>query len=93
MAEAHHINGAVNVSGLVKALDRVLSEDIWPMARERGHGTEWVNRHPAVILFLEKINDLSEFTYSRADRARAYKPPTAVTELDDAVSLLREDGE
>lgn len=50
--------GAVNVSGLVHSLSEMMGE-LRREARERGQGTDYVNRHPVVRLFAEQIMHLT----------------------------------
>lgn len=89
MDEARGASGACNASGLVHSLSRAMT-DLWAIANDRGLGTDWVNRHPVVILYLEQINYLAGFSDDASVAARDYRP-SAVTELGDAVSLLRAD--
>lgn len=32
---------------------------LWEIARKTGRGTEWVNCHPVMVLFADKLRDLS----------------------------------
>ncbi len=61
---------ACNLSGVVHDFSRILSDVLWPMAREQEKGTDWVNQHPISKLFADKIVDLArvrEFDeYSKA---------------------------
>lgn len=87
MTEARSVNGACNVSGLVHGLSRAVT-DLWALANARGLGTDWVNRHPVTLLYLEQINYLSGFSGDSVRAAHDYEP-SAVKELADAVSVLR----
>ena len=50
---------ACNVSGIVHDLSSVITNVLWPVANFYGYGTEWVNTHPIVICYADKIADLS----------------------------------
>lgn len=56
-------SGAVNLSGVVATFARVTS-DLWSLARERGHGTNWVNTHPVSVIFASVISNLSGVDHS-----------------------------
>lgn len=53
------VQDACNLSGVVHDFSRILAEVLWPMAREQGQGTDWVNTHPISKLFADKIVDLA----------------------------------
>ena len=50
---------AVSISGVTASYSEICSEVLWPIARQQGQGTEWVNRHPISKLFAYKIKALS----------------------------------
>jgi hypothetical protein len=50
---------AVNLSGVLHTFSEIVSEVIWPEARKQGKGTDFVNRHCIVTLFLHKLCDLN----------------------------------
>jgi hypothetical protein len=58
--------------------------DLWAIANDRGLGTDWVNRHPVLILYLEQINYLSRYGDKAVSDAYFYQPPTPATELAEA---------
>ncbi len=60
--EALDIQDASNLSGLVHSFPQIL-DDIWTEAREKGLGTEFVNTHPLVILWLDKLNSLARIQF------------------------------
>jgi hypothetical protein len=41
-----------------------VSEVLWPEARKEGEGTEFVNGHPIVTLFLDKLCSLNGGHYN-----------------------------
>jgi hypothetical protein len=61
---------ACNLSGVLASFKEIVHEVIWPEARRLGKGTEWVNTHPIVTLFLSKLWSLNrgyyEYDYPRA---------------------------
>jgi len=54
------IQQAVNLSGALHSLNEILSLVLWPEARRLGRGTEFVNTHPIVTLFLHKLMTLNQ---------------------------------
>lgn len=54
---------ACNSSGLIKHLAGAL-DHIWEEARAKGQGTDYVNKHPIVVLYLEQLCHLSGVTLS-----------------------------
>jgi hypothetical protein len=53
------IQDACNLSGVVHAFSRGM-DVLWVEAREgEGKGTDWVNQHPIVTLFLDKLASLN----------------------------------
>jgi hypothetical protein len=50
---------ACNLSGVLASFKEIVHEVIWPEARRLGEGTDWVNRHPVVTLFLSKLCSLN----------------------------------
>lgn len=49
---------ACNLSGVVHSFDRAVTA-IWAEANKQGKGTDWVNTHPIVALYLSKLVDLN----------------------------------
>ena len=64
---ALHSQSASNLSGLVHSLSMVL-EGIWEEARAKGEGTDFVNGHPIVRLYIEQLNHLCRGEYAEAYR-------------------------
>ena len=60
--------GACNLSGLAHSLAEAM-ELIWEEAGENGQGTDYVNTHPIVRLYLEQMNFLCQMDYSESCRA------------------------
>lgn len=52
------VQDACNLSGVVHSFSQIVTA-IWDEARARGEGTEYVNTHPIVQLFLDKLNALA----------------------------------
>ena len=56
---------ACNLSGLVHSLSAVIDK-IWVEARLLGEGTEYVNNHPIVRLYVEQLQSLCRTPYHDA---------------------------
>src|SRR5713226_1022598 len=50
---------ACNLSGVLASFHQIVMDVIWPEARRLGKGTEYVNTHSIVALFLSKLVDLN----------------------------------
>jgi hypothetical protein len=59
--EALQVQDASNLSGVVKSLATAM-DCIWAEARDVGEGTEYVNTHPVVRLFVSKLMSLAHYT-------------------------------
>ncbi len=59
--------GACNLSGLAYSLAEAM-ELIWMEAREQEQGTDYVNSHPIVRLYLEQMSFLCRADYSASYR-------------------------
>jgi hypothetical protein len=57
--EAIDCQNAANLSGVLDSFHRVVMDVIWPEARRQGKGTDFVNTHPVVYLFLDKLTSLN----------------------------------
>jgi hypothetical protein len=57
--------GACNLSGLAHSLAEAM-ELIWEEAGKNGQGTDYVNTHPIVRLYLEQMNYLCRADYSES---------------------------
>ena len=51
------VQDASNLSGVVHDFSRVMTR-VWVEARREGMGTDWVNAHPIVILYSNKISSM-----------------------------------
>ena len=56
---AIEVQEACNLSGVLVSFSKIVHEVIWPEARRLGEGTEYVNTHPIVTLFLSKLCSLN----------------------------------
>jgi len=72
-ADALAVQDACNLSGVAHSLSRHLTESIWPEVRASGGGTDDVNTHPAVILFVSKLMHLSGFEADFDRFGKAYE--------------------
>ncbi len=50
---------ACNLSGILASFHNVVMDVLWPEARRLGKATEFVNTHPIVTLFLDKLASLN----------------------------------
>ena len=60
---------ACNLSGVLASFKEIVHDVIWPEARRLGKGTEFVNTHCVVALFLSKLVDLNH----NQDFSQAYE--------------------
>jgi hypothetical protein len=70
--DAIEVQNACNLSGVVHSFSHILTDVLWPAAREGNHGTDWVNQHPISKLFASKIEDLSRVNYGALTFSDAY---------------------
>jgi hypothetical protein len=61
--QALDVQDACNLSGVVHAFSRAMTE-LWDEAHRTGQGTEWVNTHPIVTLFIDKLASLNRYDSS-----------------------------
>ena len=59
---------ACNLSGLVHSLSQAMGL-IWEEATEQGKGTDYVNSHPIVRLYVEQMSFLCRADYSKSYQA------------------------
>jgi len=57
-ATAAEVQSASNLTGVVRSLITMLDQ-LWVFAHAPGRGTQWVNNHPLVIVFVDKLRDMS----------------------------------
>ena len=55
--QAINSQGACNATGLINSLND-LRDKLWNVARQYGHGTEWVNHHPILQLYAYQLAHL-----------------------------------
>lgn len=66
---ALQVQDACNLSGVVHSLSALVSR----LHRDpESTGTDWVNHHPLVILYLDKLNSLAGIQYNDAPITAAY---------------------
>ena len=73
---------APNLGALVKTLATDIDE-IWKEAREQGLGTDYVNEHPVIRLYLEQmvfLNKSGSITDGQNTYSKAYMSCTAKVE-------------
>jgi hypothetical protein len=79
---------ACNLSGVLASFHNVVMDVLWPEARRLGKGTEFVNSHPIVTLFLDKLASLNRSQCLCPDAMKSYYG--AYTEIEN---LVRETAE
>lgn len=72
---------ACNLSGVLASFTDICMNTLWPEARARDKGTDWVNAHPIVTVFLDKLSDLN---------GRALESGVSYSKAWDAVNALRD---
>lgn len=88
----------VNLSGILASFKAAVHEAIWPEARKRGHGTDWVNQNPICFMFLFKLMALNGHEpislweeYSNAERAcKAIVQVEEIAEISAAIDATPE---
>jgi hypothetical protein len=73
------VQDAVNLSGVVHSFADAVSA-IWDEAHRQGHGTEWVNTHPVVTLFFDRLADLNGNWLQCPDIGQAYDEVRKIAE-------------
>jgi hypothetical protein len=56
--DAINVQSACNLSGVAHSLSRAVAA-IWDEAHAQGKGTQWVNQHPIVVLYVAQLAALS----------------------------------
>jgi hypothetical protein len=69
--EALDVQNACNLGGLIQSLPRVVAA-VQEEAHELGEGTAYVNTHPIVQLWLDKLCDLAGLTVRQGPVLDAY---------------------
>ncbi len=75
------VQNACNLSGVLASFKEIVHEVIWPEARRLGKGTEFVNTHPIVTLFLDKLASLNHSQCLCSDSMKSYY--SAYTEVEN----------
>ncbi len=71
-ATALAVQDASNLSGVAHTFADEVLPALWQEARDHGQGTDYVNRHPVTLLFVDKMASLAG-TYLNADLSLAYQ--------------------
>ena len=66
--DALDVQDACNLSGVVFAFAKVM-QDICDEAIREGYDTEWKNTHPLVLLWVDKMVDLSRHSFTALSKA------------------------
>ena len=56
---AIEVQSACNLSGCVHTFSREIMPAVWAESNRLGKGTDWVNKHPIVRLFVDKLTHLA----------------------------------
>lgn len=73
------VQDACNLSGVVHAFSRAMTL-LWKEADTRGEGTEWINQHPIVTLFIDKLASLNRTQGDLSAVLAAYDRVHAIVE-------------
>jgi hypothetical protein len=76
------VQDACNLSGVLHAFDKAI-DAAWEEARRQGKGTDFVNRHSIVTVFLSKLVDLNG---REAEFFKAYDEVQALAKTPAVVS-------
>lgn len=71
-ATALAVQDASNLSGVAHTFVGEVLPALWQEARDHGHGTDYVARHPVTLLFLDKMASLAG-THIDADLSLAWQ--------------------
>jgi hypothetical protein len=53
------VQDACNLSGVVKSFAGPVMDALWEETRRNNTGTDWINQHPIVTLFIDKLASLN----------------------------------
>jgi len=66
------VQNACNLSGVAHSFSKVVSE-LWEHAHEQKKGTDWVNKHPIVQAFADKLASLSHIQGFNSNAIEAHR--------------------
>ena len=78
------IQDGCNSLGIAKQMVRDM-ETLWKEARENGKGTDYVNQHPVMILYLDKLCDLARY--------RDWEAKSMMMQFSDAYDFCKDRAE
>lgn len=73
------IQDACNLSGVVHAFSRAM-DTLWAAAKAESQGTDYVNQHPIVTLYLSKLVSLNRTECYCGDSSRVFQTASAKVE-------------
>jgi len=76
---ALQVQDASNLSGVAHTFDQAMAA-LWDEAHRQGKGTAWVNQHPIVTLFLDKMASLNRTQCLCSTNMRVVHEATTVVE-------------
>jgi hypothetical protein len=77
---ALNVQDAINLSGVVRSLDEIVRDVLWPEAHRQSKGTRYVNQHAIVTLFLHKLTSLNNSDCFCSDCLAKYNRAVAEVE-------------
>jgi hypothetical protein len=75
--QALDVQDACNLSGVVHSFSRSM-DVLWAEARANNHGTDWINTHPIVTLFIDKLASLNRTQFDTDAIYAAYPRVEAI---------------
>ena len=69
--DAIFVQDARNISGVIHALDRTMSK-IADISRANCTGTDWLNKHPIIVLFADKLASMAGVQGISSESQTAY---------------------
>jgi hypothetical protein len=75
------VQDACNLSGVAKSLAGPVMDALWAEARRTERGTDFINQHPIVTLFIDKLASLNRTQYAEPSVfANAYEAVHKIAE-------------
>lgn len=83
---------AVNLSGVLASFKQAVHEAIWPEARKNEKGTDYVNKHPIVFLFLYQLMALNGYEPLNLweEHTNAERAVKAILQVEEIAGLCAE---
>jgi hypothetical protein len=78
------VQDACNLSGVAKSLAGPIMDALWAEAGVKGKGTEWINQHPIVTLFIDKLAHLNGSQFNHSKVSDSYDEVHKIVEAEAA---------